>query len=122
MPDAGCRLCQGMRCSLSSSRPVSCRRVSNISKGSLISTRSNASSRRSSNFRSARSNFMASWASRVVSFGWRYDFNGGGLTRTEEIPAFLMLVREQAALFAQMPAQDLQQVLVTEYSRGAAIG
>jgi alkylated DNA repair dioxygenase AlkB len=56
-----------------------------------------------------------------VSFGWRYDFNGG-LTRTEEIPAFLMLVREQAALFAQMPAQDLQQVLVTEYSPGAAIG
>ena len=24
---------------------------------------------------------------RVVSFGWRYDFNGGGLTKTEDMPS-----------------------------------
>lgn len=22
---------------------------------------------------------------RIVSFGWRYDFNGGGLTKTEDM-------------------------------------
>ena len=27
---------------------------------------------------------------RVVSFGWRYDFNGGGLTKTEDMPEFLL--------------------------------
>ena len=25
---------------------------------------------------------------RVVSFGWRYDFNGGGLSKTEDMPEF----------------------------------
>ena len=59
---------------------------------------------------------------RTVSFGWRYDFNGGGLSKTEDMPDFLLPVREQAATFANIPAQDLQQVLVTEYGAGAAIG
>lgn len=27
---------------------------------------------------------------RVVSFGWRYDFNGGGLQKTEDIPDVLL--------------------------------
>jgi hypothetical protein len=30
---------------------------------------------------------------RVVSFGWRYDFNGGGLQKTEDIPPFLRELR-----------------------------
>jgi alkylated DNA repair dioxygenase AlkB len=59
---------------------------------------------------------------RVVSFGWRYDFNGGGLQRTEDIPAFLLPLRERAARFAGMSPQRLQHVLVTEYSPGAGIG
>jgi len=59
---------------------------------------------------------------RVVSFGWRYDFNGGGLQKTEDIPAFLLPVRERAAGFAELPPRSLQQVLVTEYRPGAAIG
>ena len=59
---------------------------------------------------------------RVVSFGWRYDFNQGGLQRTEEIPEFLSPVRKAAAGFSGIPAAQLQQVLVTEYSSGAAIG
>jgi hypothetical protein len=33
---------------------------------------------------------------RIVSFGWRYDFNGGGLTRTEDMPGFL-------SVFARAP-------------------
>ena len=35
---------------------------------------------------------------RVVSFGFRYDFNGGGLTEAEPIPSFLLPVRERAAV------------------------
>ncbi|HEY8442113.1 MAG TPA: alpha-ketoglutarate-dependent dioxygenase AlkB [Xanthobacteraceae bacterium] len=59
---------------------------------------------------------------RIVSFGWRYDFNGGGLQRTEDIPEFLRTVREKAAAFAGLPTSNLQQVLITEYRPGAAIG
>lgn len=59
---------------------------------------------------------------RVVSFGWRYDFNGGGLQKTEAIPAFLLPMRERAAAFAELPASSLAQVLLTEYRPGAAIG
>jgi alkylated DNA repair dioxygenase AlkB len=59
---------------------------------------------------------------RVVSFGWRYDFNGGGLQKTDDMPAFLLAVREQAAAFGAIPADHLQQVLLTEYRPGVQIG
>ena len=59
---------------------------------------------------------------RIVSFGWRYDFNGGGLQRTEDLPTFLLPVREQAAAFAGMPPERLKQVLLTEYKPGVQIG
>jgi alkylated DNA repair dioxygenase AlkB len=59
---------------------------------------------------------------RVVSFGWRYDFNQGGLQKTEDIPQFLLPVRDLAAGFAGMPPAALQQVLLTEYPAGATIG
>lgn len=59
---------------------------------------------------------------RVVSFGWRYDFNGGGLQKIEDMPDFLLQLREKAAAFAGLTPADLQQVLLTEYRPGAAIG
>jgi alkylated DNA repair dioxygenase AlkB len=59
---------------------------------------------------------------RVVSFGWRYDFGGGGLSKTEDIPPFLLPVRAKAAAFAQISATELQHALLTEYPPGAAIG
>ena len=59
---------------------------------------------------------------RVVSFGWRYDFNGGGLQKTEDIPAFLQPLRVRAARLARRAPESLQHVLVTEYAAGAAIG
>jgi alkylated DNA repair dioxygenase AlkB len=59
---------------------------------------------------------------RVVSFGWRYDFNGGGLTKTDDMPDFLLPLRERAAAFAGLKPADLQQVLLTEYEPGAPIG
>jgi len=59
---------------------------------------------------------------RIVSFGWRYDFNGGGLTKTEDIPEFLLGIRARAESFAAIAPGELQQVLITEYAPGAAIG
>jgi alkylated DNA repair dioxygenase AlkB len=59
---------------------------------------------------------------RIVSFGWRYDFNGGGMQQTEDMPPFLLPVREKAAVFARMPPEQLQQVLLTEYRTGVQIG
>ena len=59
---------------------------------------------------------------RVVSFGLRYDFNGGGLQQAAPIPPFVLAVRERAAAFAGLAADRLQHVLITEYRPGAAIG
>src|SRR3954464_7536882 len=59
---------------------------------------------------------------RVISFGWRYDFNRMQIQRTEDIPSFLLGLRERAAAFAELASADLQQVLLTEYAPGAGIG
>jgi alkylated DNA repair dioxygenase AlkB len=60
---------------------------------------------------------------RVVSFGWQYDFSGGGaLRKARDIPEFLIPLRERAALFAGLEPEALQHVLVTEYAPGAGIG
>jgi alkylated DNA repair dioxygenase AlkB len=59
---------------------------------------------------------------RVVSFGWRYDFEARTIRKAEDIPGFLLPVRELAASFAGLEAETLRHVLVTEYGEGAAIG
>jgi alkylated DNA repair dioxygenase AlkB len=59
---------------------------------------------------------------RVVPFGTRYDYNGGGVKTADPIPEFLLPLRDRAAAFAGLPAEHLQQALVTEYRPGAAIG
>lgn len=59
---------------------------------------------------------------RVISFGWRYDFNDSTLHKTDDMPPFLLALRETAARFAGLDATRLQHVLVTEYGPGAAIG
>jgi alkylated DNA repair dioxygenase AlkB len=59
---------------------------------------------------------------RVVSFGWQYDYSGGGLRKAEHIPEFLLDLRARAAAFANQDAEAFQQVLVTEYGPGAGIG
>ena len=59
---------------------------------------------------------------RVVSYGWKYDFNDRSLRNAEEIPPFLESVRARAAKFAGMLPSQLQQALVTEYEAGASIG
>jgi alkylated DNA repair dioxygenase AlkB len=59
---------------------------------------------------------------RVVSFGWQYDFSERVLRRKEDVPAFLLALRELAGGFAAVDPVALQHVLVTEYSPGSAIG
>ena len=59
---------------------------------------------------------------RVVSFGWKYDFNTGKLQGSDPIPEFILPIRKKAAAFAAIELQSLVHVLVTEYSPGTAIG
>jgi alkylated DNA repair dioxygenase AlkB len=59
---------------------------------------------------------------RVVSFGWQYVFDGSGLRKAEDMPDFLLPLRNRAAMFAGIAADRLQHVLLTEYRPGAAIG
>lgn len=60
---------------------------------------------------------------RVVSFGWRYEFEGRGkLRKADDIPAFLLPLRRRAAGFAELGESSFQHVLVTEYAPGAGIG
>jgi alkylated DNA repair dioxygenase AlkB len=59
---------------------------------------------------------------RVISYGWQYDFNERMLRRTEDIPSWLLPLRQLAAGLAGMAPADLRQVLVTEYDLGAAMG
>jgi alkylated DNA repair dioxygenase AlkB len=59
---------------------------------------------------------------RVVYFGHRYDFGGGGLKKGADIPIFLLPVRETVARVFGLEPGVLEQVLLTEYPAGAAIG
>jgi alkylated DNA repair dioxygenase AlkB len=59
---------------------------------------------------------------RVVSFGWKYNYDKRMIEEARELPEFLVPVREVAARFAGMAPEDLQQILITEYDVGAAIG
>lgn len=59
---------------------------------------------------------------RTLSFGWSYDFTGRGLRKAEEMPPYLLAVRDRAASMAGVAASDLQHALITEYPPGAALG
>ena len=59
---------------------------------------------------------------RVLSFGWRYDFERARFEQAEEMPAFLLDLRVRAAEFAGLRPQQLPHALVTEYAPGAQIG
>jgi alkylated DNA repair dioxygenase AlkB len=59
---------------------------------------------------------------RVVSFGWRYAFDGSGLHPAEPMPGFLLPIRDVAARFAGLDPAALEHALLTEYAPGAAIG
>ena len=58
----------------------------------------------------------------TVSFGWSYDFTAGRVERAPPMPAWLQPIRERAARFAQLRADDLVQALLIRYDPGAGIG
>ena len=59
---------------------------------------------------------------KVASFGWRYDFNGGGLKQADEFPAFLVPIRGAAAAAFGLEGSSLEQALLIKYGPGASIG
>ena len=59
---------------------------------------------------------------RTVSFGWRYDFNGGGFQEAAPLPEPLVSVRAQVASALGQPPQAFEQCSVIEYTPGAGIG
>jgi len=59
---------------------------------------------------------------RVVSFGYRYDFNGRGLSAADPIPDFLIPARAAAARFAGLAPDALRHAHLIEYRPGASIG
>lgn len=58
----------------------------------------------------------------TTSFGWAYDFDRGGLQKTDPIPDWLLPVRDRAASFAEIKSDELVQALVIRYDPGAGIG
>jgi alkylated DNA repair dioxygenase AlkB len=59
---------------------------------------------------------------RVIYYGWRYNFSERTVQKADDLPSWLLPLRETAADFAGVEPSSLQQVLVTEYRPGAAIG
>jgi len=59
---------------------------------------------------------------RVISFGWRYDFSGRRLQKADDIPDYLLPLREKAAAFGEMKPEEFEHVLITEYGPCAGIG
>lgn len=59
---------------------------------------------------------------RVVYYGWRYNFTERTVQKADDIPPWLLPLRDAAADFAGVQPSSLQQVLVAEYAPGAAIG
>jgi len=59
---------------------------------------------------------------RVLSFGWRYDYQAQRLAESNPIPPELMALRRKAARFAGRAEVGFQQALVTEYAPGVGIG
>ena len=59
---------------------------------------------------------------RTISFGWHYDFARARLDRADDIPDWLLSLRETAARFAGLEPGRLPHVLILEYSAGSTIG
>jgi alkylated DNA repair dioxygenase AlkB len=59
---------------------------------------------------------------RVVSFGFRYDYDRRAVVEAEPFPPFLDSLRRQVAAIFGRPADAFEQVLINEYRPGAGIG
>jgi len=59
---------------------------------------------------------------RVAHFGWGYGYYDARVTPGVELPEALLPLRDRVAAFLGVPASDLVEALVTEYTPGAGIG
>jgi alkylated DNA repair protein (DNA oxidative demethylase) len=59
---------------------------------------------------------------KTKSFGWRCDFEDASFAPAEPIPDWLQPLRESAAGFAGLRAEDFVHVLLARYDPGAGIG
>jgi DNA oxidative demethylase len=59
---------------------------------------------------------------KTQSFGWRYDFDDASFTPTEQLPEWLLPLRDRAAAFAGIEPQQFVHVLLARYVPGAGIG
>lgn len=56
------------------------------------------------------------------SFGWHYDFEGGGIARAEPMPEWLLAMRDRAAGWFDDAPKLYEQALLIRYDPGAGIG
>lgn len=56
------------------------------------------------------------------SYGWNYDFERGRFAPADPMPAWLLPIRDRAALFAGLAPDNLVQALLIRYDPGAGIG
>jgi len=59
---------------------------------------------------------------RVAHFGWDYGYYDARVTPGVELPEALLPLRDRVAAFLDVPASELVEALVTEYTPGAGIG
>jgi len=59
---------------------------------------------------------------RTIAFGWHYNVAQERIVQMRSIPEFLLPLRDRAAAFAGLAADDLPHALVTEYTPGTPIG
>jgi alkylated DNA repair dioxygenase AlkB len=59
---------------------------------------------------------------KTQSFGWRYDFDDASFTPTEQLPGWLLPLRDKVAAFAGVEPQQFVHVLLARYDPGAGIG
>lgn len=58
----------------------------------------------------------------VVHFGWNYGYDSWQIVPTDSIPPWLCPIKERAAGLIAVPAEAIEEVLVTRYAPGAGIG
>jgi alkylated DNA repair dioxygenase AlkB len=59
---------------------------------------------------------------RVVSYGFEYDFSSRRVSSAAPLPEFLGGLRDKAAAWARVAADDIREAIVIEYPPGAPIG
>ena len=58
----------------------------------------------------------------IIEYGFHYDFEGRSTSEAAPVPAYLLPARAKAGAFAEVPAEDLVEAIITRYPPGAPIG